>query len=439
MQSAELKDASREELLALILDEREDFQKKLSAKDKAILEANQKIRWLKRQVFGAKSERLIPQDPRQCSWLDVPEQPPAKSTSVKSYERRAREKPTDTESEARVRFDDSVPVDVTVIFPDEVQGLDDDAFDVIGEKVTERLVQIPTQYRVERTIRKTCKIKQTGKLHTAPAPDAVIERSFADATLLAGMITDKFQYHLPLYRQHQRMKASGVHVSRGHLTRLVHRTLELLEPVYQAILSAIVSSELVSMDEVPIKAGRKEKGKMHTGYLWPVFAEQQVAFVYSSTRAHSVVGKVLGNACLRLLSDGYAAYERYAESRQDLVYAGCWAHVRRYFFEARDKSPPEAEKVLEIIRQLFAIEQELKNCSDEQILTVRRERSMPLVDAFFKEMETLWYSQVVDRSSLLGKAVAYTLRKRFVDGVLDYRLKFSFQYFGVSRCTSLAG
>jgi len=193
---------------------------------------------------------------------------------VKTYERSARKTPRDISSESHVRFDDSVPVDETVVYPEEVKDLSQYQYKVISEKITDRLVQIPTNYRVKRTIRKTCKIIETAKLVTAPAPDAVIERSFADATLLVGMITDKFLYHLPLYRQHQRMNTEGVHISRGHLTKLTHRTLELLEPIYYAVLSSITTSDVVS----PIKAGRKGKGRMKTAYFWPVFAEDEVAF-----------------------------------------------------------------------------------------------------------------------------------------------------------------
>ena len=235
------------------------------------------VEWYKRQLFGQKSERLIPQDPRQMTLFEVPEQEPSETTTIKEYERSARNNPTGVSSDTP-RFDDTVPVEEEVILPPEVEGLPEDAYELVGQKVTERLVQIPTQYRIKRTIRLTVKLTETQKLHTAPAPPAVIERSYADASLLAGLITDKFQYHLPLYRQHQRMTASGVHVSRSHLTTLVHRSLELLEPIYYAILLSITTSELVAMDETPVKVTRKNKGKMKTAYFWSVFAENEVAF-----------------------------------------------------------------------------------------------------------------------------------------------------------------
>jgi hypothetical protein len=236
-------------------------------------------------------------------------------------------------------------------------------------------VQEPLQFHVKRTIRKTVKIHESQTLHTAPAPAAVIARSCADATILAGLVTDQFLYHLPLYRQHQRLERSGIHISRGHLTRLTHRTLELLEPIYLAVSSSIVTSDVISMDETPIKAGRKSKGKMQTAYFWPVYAEQQVAFVYSITRGHKVVSEVLGKHCQKLLSDGYSAYECYAETRENLVHAQCWAHVRRKFFDAKEHAPPECEQ------------------------------SLSVVDELFKYFDQPWFEKMVDKTSLLGKSL----------------------------------
>lgn len=396
--------ASREELASFAI----ASQAKIAELLKLEQEQKFRIQWLERQVFGQKTEKLLPQDSHQTTLFDIPEALPSEKDTVKQYERDVRKKPTEQDKHP-LRFDESVPIDEEVVLPVEVEGLSEEEYEVIGEKVTTRLVQVPTQYRVKRTVRKIVKLK--GKLHTAPAPDAVVERSFADVSLLAGMITDKFQYHLPLYRQHQRMRNSGVNVSRSQLTKLTHRSLELLEPIYYSILSSVVTSEFVSMDETPIKASRKEKGKMNTAYFWPVFANNQVAFVYSSSRGHKVVSEVLGRGCKKLLSDGYSAYESYAKARGDLIHAQCWAHARRKFFEAKEHSPPECEQVLSYIQELFEIEASVQGKDEVDILVARRLQSLPLLDKLFSYIGSLWFEAGVDKTSLLGKAVTYT-RKR---------------------------
>jgi hypothetical protein len=204
------------------------------------------------------------------------------------------------------------------------------------------------------------------------------------------------------------MKLNGVHVSRSNLTKLVHRTLELLDPIYYAILSEIQLSETVAMDETPIKAGRKEHGKMKTAYFWPVYSGEQVAFVYSSSRGHETIKDVLGRGCQKLISDGYSAYEKYAKDRGDLIHAQCWAHARRKFFESGSS---ESEKVLEIIQSLFKIEEEIRGKEPEEVLRIRGYESLPLVEECFLYLKDLWFQKMIDKNSLLGKAVNYCLER----------------------------
>jgi transposase len=47
-------------------------------------------------------------------------------------------------------------------------------------------------------------------------------------SFIVGLILDKFAWHLPLYRQHQRLAAAGITVSRGWLTQLVQDAARLL-------------------------------------------------------------------------------------------------------------------------------------------------------------------------------------------------------------------
>src|SRR5690606_6256156 len=104
-------------------------------------------------------------------------------------------------------------------------------------------------------------------------------------------------------------------------------------------------------------------------------------------------------------SDGYSAYERYAESRGDLVHAQCWAHVRRKFFDAKEHAPPECEHILGLIAELFAVEASTKGAKEEQIYIDRRERSLPVVENLFDYFHHLWFDKMIEKTSLLGKAV----------------------------------
>ena len=292
----------------------------------ALLAENAKLKrqveWFQRQLFGRKSEkRLREPDPDQLSlagMLTTPvapaDHPPPPTETVKAYQRRLQFTGVALAEESELRFDSSVPVQDILLANPEVADLPPDAYDVIGEKVTYRLAQRPGAYVILKYRRPVIKRKDTEVLSCPPAPPAVFEKSFADVSVLAGLLIDKFLYHLPLYRQHQRLQQAGIRLSRGTLTQWVQRAAELLEPIYYALLSSILQSHVLTMDETPIKAGRREQGKLHKGYFWPLYGDQdEVAFPFAASRAQAVVREALGKFCGVLLTDGYIVYERFAQ------------------------------------------------------------------------------------------------------------------------------
>lgn len=71
-------------------------------------------------------------------------------------------------------------------------------------------------------------------------PDQVLDNSIADVSVLVGLLVDKFLYHLPLYRQHQRLEQTGITVARPTLTNWVKRAIELLRPIVDSQLAHIL-------------------------------------------------------------------------------------------------------------------------------------------------------------------------------------------------------
>ena len=116
-------------------------------------------------------------------------------------------------------FDESkVPVQTITLVHADAKGLAPDQYEVIGEKVTYRIAQRPGAYHVLKYRRPVIKVNASGKILALPAPDGVLEGSRADVSFGAGLLMDKFAWHIPLYRQHQRLAAAGIRVSRPWLT-----------------------------------------------------------------------------------------------------------------------------------------------------------------------------------------------------------------------------
>jgi len=346
---------------------------------------------------------------------DPAESPPPPTETVKAYQRRAPFTAVAAgPDDSGLRFDASVPVEVITVPPPEVATLPLDAYEIIGEKVTYRLAQRPGAYVVLKYVRPVVKVKAAQTVVSAPAPAAVLERSWADVSLLAGVLVEKLRYHLPLYRQHQRLADAGIHLSRATLTQWVHRTAALLEPIYHAQFSSILQSHVLAMDETPIKAGRQGQGKLHTGYFWPLYGDQdEIAFPYAASRAQAVVREALGSFCGVLLTDGYRVYEHYAQTVNGLVHAQCWSHARRQFVDAAQVEPVLVAQALEFIGQLYHEEAQgrERQLSDAALLTFRVERAKPVVEAFFAWLTRTLRTQVLLPTNPFTKAARYALER----------------------------
>ncbi|MCU7834512.1 MAG: IS66 family transposase [gamma proteobacterium symbiont of Taylorina sp.] len=88
--------------------------------------------------------------------------------------------------------------------------------------------------------------------------------------------------------------------------------LDLLKPISDAQLQQILLSQVLAMDETPIKAGKKQNEKMQSTWFWPIYGElDEVAFTWSNTRGSIPVEQQLSGFQGTLLSDGYCAYDKF--------------------------------------------------------------------------------------------------------------------------------
>ena len=284
---------------------------------------------------------------------------------------------------------------------------------MIGEKITHRLAREPGSYKILRYVREVVRRRDTGTVLTPPVPSNVLDRTAVDVSFLAGMLIDKFRYHLPLYRQHRRLLDSGIEVSRRSLTNWARRAIDVLKPVVAAQAAHILSGDVVAMDETTIKAGRTGPGKMRTAHYWPVYGQDdELVFHYAPSRAHKHVETFPGDFRGTLLSDGHGAYEALAR-RRGLVHARCWSHARRKFVEARSSDPQAVDRALALIGALYWHEKRIrkKKLDGAGKLAWRREHGTPAVDAYFD-----WCRQQRQRTDLLsndpfGQALEYVAER----------------------------
>ena len=389
-----------------------DAQLAMMAERISVLE-NQ-LDWFKRQLFGRKSEKMLPGSSLQNSLFDAPvsDEPAPPAKTVKAYTRSSKKQRNDSDvNDEGLRFDDTVPQQIIDVPAPELQGPDADQYEVVDIKETCRLAQQPGSYVVLKYRREVVRHKTMQTIKDTPAPTNVLEGCYCDVSLLAGLMVDKAVYHLPLHRQHQRMLDSGITISRATLTNWIQKGIELLRPIERAQWQHILQSNVLAMDEVPIKAGRKKgagrkPGQMQQTYFWPVYGDgDEVAFTWSKSRGMAHAKEQLHDFSGTLLTDGYAAYSKTVEqlNQQEMkvVHAACWVHMRRYFERALDSEPLSAQQAIDTIAAIYQHEKYIrdKQLNLDDILAHRQQHSEPLVTDFFR-----WIYQQRQRTDLLPKS-----------------------------------
>lgn len=380
----------------------------------------QQLDWFKRQLFGRKSEKRLDIDPavqgNLLKDLGVANPPSSQDEPKETITYQRRKKQRDgTVNDSGLRFSEDVPREIIAVRDPEIEAIPADRRELIGTKVSYRLAQRPGSYVVIEYTRPVYKLLDDNRIVTTPAPANVLDKSVADVSFLAGMLIDKFCYHLPLYRQHQRLAQAGIQVSRSSLTTWTSRAIDLLNPIVDAQCRHVLHSRVLAMDETPIKAGRLKKGKMRQAYFWPMYGDaDEMVFRYASSRAHSHVQAFLGDFSGTLLSDGYEAYAAYAKGKDAVTHAQCWAHTRRAFEKAQEGEPAAVAEVLALIGALYRHEDILRGneLTGAEKLAYRTQHCEPVVSAFWAWCDRQCHRPDLLPKSLLGKALAYAKNRR---------------------------
>ena len=303
------------------------------------------------------------------------------------------------------------------------------ALHMIGEDRTEQLDIVPAQLRVKVLCRPRYGCRGCeGAVVQAPAPERPIDGGMATEALIAHVVVSKFCDSLPLYRQAQMLKRQGITLDRSTLSTWVGRACWWLKPLYELVVSTVLSTDKVFADETTLPVLEPGRGKTKTGRLWCYAVDDRpwtgpthpaAAYVYSEDRRGEHPTAHLAAFRGTLQVDGYAGFSNLVEARKDasIRLAFCWAHARRPFYEFYTSTEsPLAAEVLARIARLYEIEGDIRGQPPDLRRAVRQLRSRPMVEALH-----VWLQEHLPRVpgwSDLAKAMRYALRHW--DGLILY-------------------
>jgi transposase len=403
----------------------EDFEEKvriieqekqsLLTKIQEILEKFSSVKFelaqLKRLVFGSKRERFVSNG--QDGQMRLPfrvEALPEETEPVTEKIAFTRRKVNRNNHHGRLPLPDHLPVEEIFIEPaEDVAGLK-----CIGQEVTEELEYEAAVLKIRRIIRNKYALPNNEGVITGDLPTRPIDKCIAGPGLLAHIHVSKFVYHMPFYRQAQRLKTEHqVTIPRTTIDGWQTRTSNLVWPLYEELKRQVLGQGYIQLDETPIKVlDRRKKGTTHRGYYWVYHSppEHIVFFDYQEGRGREGPRKLLTDFKGYLQTDGYKVYDWFG-LQKDITLVGCWAHARRAIEKSLSDDRKRAEYVMQEIQKLYMVERKARELglTPEQRHELRLDESLPILNVL-----GTWMAEQIRTTlpkSPFGKALIYSVSR----------------------------
>lgn len=417
----------------------------IEEKDRRITELEQQIQWLMSQIrlakhkqFGTSSEQTTVEQMNIFNEAEVTANsvdPEPSLSKVKAHYRKRTRLTTD-------KLPEDLPVEIIEHELPAVERFCPDCgneLHTMGRETREELKIIPAKAVIVRHVRhvyacRNCEeTSERTPIVKADMPAPVIKGGFASPETIAHIASQKFMMASPLYRQEQEWKQNGILLSRQTMSNwLIKASEDWLEPIYEEMKHRLRGHNVVHGDETVLQV-LKEPGKtaQSKSYMWLYRTSgeakhQIVLYDYQPDRKHTHPEEFLKGFSGYLHADGYDGYHKLPDN---IIVVGCWAHLRRKFFDAlktlpKDKqSGSNAAKGVTYCDSLFQLEKRFALLAPGKRFEERERLSRPLMNELYE-----WIGRLnALPNTLLGKAAYYakSQRKYLERYLLDGRLEVS--------------
>ena len=298
-------------------------------------------------------------------------------------------------------------------------------YKVVTKETVKRLKFIPARFEVVEEVTFVYSCPKCGAMKRPEKTAPLLKGSVATPSLVAGIMNAKYVNGMPLARQEREFARYDLDLSTKTMANWIIQCADrYLQPLYDLMKEELLRSKYLHGDETRIQVIDEPDQKGSTqNWMWVYLTDessgspQMVLFQYERTRAGYHPKEFLGNLFEGYFTcDGYQAYHSLPDG---ITVTGCMAHARRRFDEAltvlktdftkEQLKETTAYQAMARIGILYKIEEMIRDKSPEERYEERQKQAKPLLEAFFEWLHTLEDS--VDRSSLIGEAVLYTLNQ----------------------------
>ena len=392
----------------------------------------QQLEWLKRQVFGRKTEQtsvIMDGGTQLTLFPDKEEQTvshPEKNITVPEHQRKKRRTHDEWMSKLpveKVVYEEADPI---------CEKCGSEMEEIGEEKAYDEIVYSPAKFHIRRHIVKKYKCKKCGQapqddaqhpddiescnIRCAPYPKPMIAKSFCSPELLAHIIYEKYGKAVPLHRQEKDFTSKGIPLLKATMSNWVGIAADQwCAPILKEMTKHLVAGHIIHADETTVQVLHEEGRKPTTVSRMWVYCNGKmndrniIIFEYQPTRKGTHPAEFLRDFNGYLICDGYDAYNAVTGAKR----CGCMTHTRRYFVEALPKdraaySTSIAAKAVEFCNRIYHEEGALADLTAEERYEQRLVKVKPLLDAFFAWLDTL---QISGKNKLVD-AVRYARNEK---------------------------
>jgi transposase len=294
----------------------------------------------------------------------------------------------------------------------------------IGAEVTTQYDYKPAEVFVveHQRVKYACKNCE-GEVVIAAKPPQPIDRGLPGPGLLAQIIVDKYQDHLPLYRSERRFERLGATLPRSTMCDWMAAAAERLAPLYLLLIQHVLQSKVLHTDDTTVPVRDETRTAHRYGRLWDYIGDVEhpgVVFDYTPTHARDGPATFLKDFHGFLQADAYSGYDGiYAGSSGAIVEVACWAHARNKFKDAQATDPERTLAAKAWVRKLYDVEDEataeiarleLTGAAATTVrLRLRQKQSVPLLTSF-REWLVAQKEQVLPKSPVAA-AINYVMNQ----------------------------
>lgn len=288
--------------------------------------------------------------------------------------------------------------------------------------------------RVTKYPKFACENQPACGIASPQRPTGLVEGSRYDTSIAAEILTAKYAYHLPIYRQQDQFAGSGWTPSRSTLLNILEASAFAIRPLAEHLRNEVLASDIVGTDDTHVtlllpenipkpdahnlKSGRayevlceaKEQGRpsvMARMWAYRSVTVPLVFFDFTASRHRDGPDLVLAGFRGKLMADCYSAYQGIALRSDGQIERGaCVTHARRKVFEARESYPLEASLVLAKFQQLYDIETRAKSFSSDERLQLRQREARGVWESLGEWLASDTARDILPKSKF-GQALTY--------------------------------